>query len=69
MADPWEAFRNPDGTYNGIKALAQISGLSEAEIAWTADRLRALLKAGKSKDEAKAIVRAEAVSRPWACRG
>ena len=55
-------WRNPDGTYNGI---AMLSGLSRAEVAWTADRLRSLMASGKTKDEAKAIVKAEAAGKPW----
>lgn len=58
-------FRNPNGTYNGIKALAAWSGLTEAEVKWTADRMQALMKAGATAEQAKATVKEEAKSRPW----
>lgn len=58
-------WRNPDGTYNGIKMLADLSGLSRAEVAWTAKRLQQLMAAGSSKAEAKAIVKTEAAEKPW----
>jgi hypothetical protein len=58
--------RNPNGTYNGIAILARLSGLSEAEVAWTAERLRHLrLVEGRTVEEAKAIVAAECQARPW----
>lgn len=28
----FEPFRNPDGTYNGVKALSAVSGIPEAEV-------------------------------------
>jgi len=59
------AWRNPDGTYDGIAMLAQLSGLSRAEVAWTAKRLQELMRAGSTKDEAKATVKADARDRPW----
>lgn len=62
MADD---FRNPDGTYNGVKMFASMSGLSEAEIQWTFLRIKALYAEGKTKQEAKAIVASEAKSKPW----
>lgn len=60
-------YKNPDGkTYNGVALLADISGLSQAEIRWTADRLKHLMHVEKrSKDEAKEIVRREAAGKPW----
>lgn len=58
--------KNPDGTFNGIKALAVMSGLDEAEIAWMADRMRFLIHTqGKNKSEAKSIVTNEARAKPW----
>ena len=47
-----DAFRNPNGTYNGIKALAAWSGLSEEEVRWTAERMQALIKAGATSASA-----------------
>jgi len=62
----FDKHRNADGTYNGITMMSEISGLSQAEIRWTWERLRHLMHVdGKSKDEAKAIVREERKSRPW----
>lgn len=60
-----DGFRNPNGSYNGIKALAAWSGLSEAEVAWTARRVKELMAAGTSAADAKVIVKQEAKSRPW----
>lgn len=61
-----DRYKNPDGSYNGIAILADLSGLSEAEIRWTAERLRHLMRVeGKTPEEAKAIVRVEAADRPW----
>lgn len=59
-------FRNPDGTYNGVKTMAALSGLSEAEVEWTFKRIRALIvDQKKAAAEAKAIVGEEAKSKPW----
>lgn len=58
-------FKNPDGTYNGVELLSSLSGISQTEIKWTFDRLKALMKDGKSKEEAKAIVTQEAKTKPW----
>ena len=65
-----EEFRNPGtDTYNGIKMLAAISGLSEAEVAWTAKRMQQLIREERlPAAEAKAIVRQEAKARPWEVR-
>lgn len=57
--------RNPDGTWNGVVLMARWSGLSEAEIAWTWKRLKELMDAGKTKDEAKTIVATEGTVQPW----
>lgn len=59
-------WRNPDGTYNGVKALAALSHLSEDEVAWTFNRLKYwLFHKKKSVDEAKALVAEEAKDQPW----
>lgn len=61
-----EAFKNPDGSYNGIHMLAQLSGLDVREVAWTANRLKQLMTVEhKSKDEARQIVATEAKGKPW----
>lgn len=61
-----DEFKNPNGTYNGIRMLAALSGLEEREIKWCADRLKQLLVVeGKPQDEAKAIVKREAATKPW----
>ena len=40
----FEAYRNPgSNTYNGVRLLADLTGLSEAEIAWTARRIAVLI--------------------------
>jgi len=60
------AYRNADGTWNGVAVMAAVSGLSEDEVAWTFNRIRNLMHHEKhTKDGALAIVREEAKSRPW----
>lgn len=54
-----EQFKNPDGTYNGIKAMASFSGLSEDEVRWTFDRVKELKSQGISKDEVTRIIKEE----------
>lgn len=66
MTDPFARWRNPSGTYDGAGMLAEMSGLSKAEIMWTFERLKYLMQAeGKTKEEAKAIVKEETKTRPW----
>lgn len=67
MTDLFEKHRNPDGkTYNGVALLSELSGLTQAEIAWTANRLKHLIQVEKkSKAEAKEIVKRESRSFPW----
>jgi hypothetical protein len=60
-----KAYQNPDGTYNGLKILADLSGLSLAEIAWTWNRMKQLHAEGVPSEKRKAIVAEEAKSRPW----
>ena len=61
-----EGYRSKNGTYNGVRLFADVTGLSREEIAWTARRLHHLLNVEKkSKDEAKRIVAAEGKTRPW----
>lgn len=60
-----DRWRNPNGTYNGVQMLADLSGLPYGEVEWTAKRLQELIRGGKSAAEAKAIVKTEAASRPW----
>lgn len=57
--------RNANGTYNGVAIFAEITGLPEAEILWTFNRLKSLMSDGASKDEAKRIVTEEARQKPW----
>lgn len=54
--------------YNGVEIMARLSGLSEAEVLWTFNRLKALLAEGKTREEARAIVAREVNSRPWEVR-
>lgn len=66
MTGFFEKHRNADGTYNGITAMAELSGLETSEIKWTFERLRTLMhKDGKTKEEAVAVVREEAKAKPW----
>lgn len=53
-------------TYNGYEILSRLSGLSQAELRWTAARLAQLLRHDKlPRTEALAIVREEQKSKPW----
>jgi uncharacterized protein YoaH (UPF0181 family) len=66
VPDAMTNHQNPDGTYNLVTYLSSLTGLSEAEVQWTAERLKQLMKVeGKSKAEATAIVKEEGKSRPW----
>ena len=62
-----DEFKNPDDkTYNGVAMLARLSGLSEAEVAWTAARVRELMSDnGLSRSEVLERVKVEAKARPW----
>lgn len=62
----FEQFRNPDGTYNGAKAMSAWTGLSYEEVTWTAKRIKQLIhEDGKTKQEALGIVKEESKSKPW----
>lgn len=57
---------NPDGTINGITYMAELSGLDPREIKWMWGRMRHLIHVEKrSMEDAKAMLRAEAASKPW----
>lgn len=60
-----ERHQNPDGTWNGVTLMAELSGLSEAEIAWTWKRLIELKKAGHDKKTQVAMLREEGQAKPW----
>lgn len=62
-----ERYRNPDGkTFNGVALLAELSGLSQAEIAWTAARLKELMTVQRvDREVAKRMVKLEATLKPW----
>ena len=62
-------FQNPNGTYNGVKMFASLTGLSEAEITWTFNRLKQLAAEGKLHEERKAIVAEEVKRKPWLTAG
>lgn len=62
----FDKFRNPNGTYDGAKALAEWSGLSYEEVTWTAKRLKQLMhEEKKTKEESLKIVKEEGKSKPW----
>ena len=67
MMDAFTKYRNPGrDTYNGVRLMSDLSGLSQMEIRWTFDRLKQLMTGeGKSKEKAMAIVKDEGKSRPW----
>lgn len=55
-----EKHRNPDGTYNGVTAMAELSGLSEEEIKWAWERAKELKAMGLSKEQMARALRMEA---------
>ena len=63
----FEKYKNSDGeTYNGVAMMSELTGLSQEEIMWTANRIKQLIhQEGKTKDEAVAIVKEEGKSKPW----
>lgn len=60
-----ERWRNENGTFNGIKMLADLSGRPEPEVAWIADRVKTLMAEGKTKDQITPILNEEAKAEPW----
>lgn len=58
-----EKHRNKDGTINGISAIAEMSGLSEKEIAWTFNRGKQLKAKGMSREEIARTLKKEASSK------
>jgi|GEM_PF-4645065 len=61
-----DKYKNSDGTYNGVKMLSDLSGLSEGEVSWTFNRLKQLIHdEKKTKQEALKIVKEEAKKKPW----
>lgn len=66
--DDFDAGRNPDGTYHLGRVFESLTNgkISSAEIMWMANRLKHLMHVEKkTKDEAKAIVKEEARTKPW----
>lgn len=55
-----EKHRNPDGTYNGVSALSELSGLSQEEVRWTWERAKELRAMGLSKEQIARALRMEA---------
>lgn len=59
-------FQNADGTYNGVALMSKVTDLSQAEIAWSFERMKHLLHVEKkTRSEAVAILKTECASRPW----
>lgn len=62
----FEKYKNANGTtYNGAAMLADLSGLSIEEIAWSFNRLKELRQEGKTKEESIKILSEEGKSKPW----
>lgn len=61
----FDRFRNGDGTYNGVKLFAELTGLPEAEIAWMGRRAKELYAEGKTRDEVKRTLTEEGRTKPW----
>lgn len=60
-----EDFKNPDGTYNGTKFFATMTGLEEQEITYMFERMKQLKVLNYSTEEAKKIIREELKTKPW----
>ncbi len=60
-----EIAQNPDGTWNGVKAMSAISGLDPREIKWMFDRMKQLKASGADAAEMKRVVHEEGASKPW----
>ncbi len=58
-------FRNQNGTYDGVAFMASITGLSYAEVEWTARRIKELILSGMSRTDAVALVKVEAKEKKW----
>ena len=56
----FDKHRNPDGTYNGMTVLSELSGLSQEEIMWTWERAKELRASGLSKEQISRALRTEA---------
>lgn len=66
----FEAYRNQDGTYNGVAMMADMTGLSRVEVEWTAGRVAQLMvKEQRTRADAVAIVKEEAKGKPWEAAG
>lgn len=55
-----ENHRNPDGTYNGVSFMAEVSGLSQEEIAWSFARAKELAATGLRGKALAAALKIEA---------
>lgn len=59
-------FRNQNGTYDGVAALAALTGLSYVEVAWSAERIKQLLATTDlTRQQVVSQVREEAKTKPW----
>src|SRR3546814_18368211 len=47
--------QNPDGTWNGAGVFAEITGLSQAEVQWTFDRLKHLMIVERRRSEERRV--------------
>ena len=52
-------FKNSDGTYNGVKALSYLSGISESEILKSFNRVKELKALGHTTEQIKVIMKQE----------
>lgn len=58
-------FANGDGTYNGVALLAALTGMPASEVAWTAERIKALTAQSLPRPYIHAVVTEERKSEPW----
>ena len=60
-----DAFRNPDGSFNGARLLAAMAGTSEAGVLWRWRRIKELKTQGLDVETIKKQVTEEAKLKPW----
>lgn len=58
-------MRNPDGSWDGAAAMAELAKIDPAEIRWTHQRLKEIKRLRIPDQEAVRIVKNESRYQPW----
>ncbi|NID14394.1 hypothetical protein [Luteibacter yeojuensis] len=66
MSDAFAKWKNENGTYNGAAMFAELTGIPQEEIVWSANRMKELKAQGVPRDQWSRIVGEEAKLKPWA---